>query len=77
MQCRRLFPPTKASAELNAMFAASGFGWLVGEMELKTGDVVVGVSFLAYIITLAASFVPWGWSTLGLGMNNMLAGGSG
>jgi hypothetical protein len=40
-KCRRLFPPTKLSAELNAVFAALGFGWLVGEMEVQSGDVVV------------------------------------
>ncbi|GFH23851.1 DUF4033 domain-containing protein, partial [Haematococcus lacustris] len=38
---RRLFPPNQLSAELNAWFATLGFGWLVGEMELKAGDIKV------------------------------------
>uniref|UniRef100_A0A7S0R2P5 Beta-carotene isomerase D27-like C-terminal domain-containing protein n=1 Tax=Chlamydomonas leiostraca TaxID=1034604 RepID=A0A7S0R2P5_9CHLO len=41
-QFRKLFPPTQTSAELNAGFATAGFGWLVGEMELQKGDIVVG-----------------------------------
>jgi hypothetical protein len=39
--CRRLFPPSQTSAELNARFATMGFGWLVGEMELQRGDIQV------------------------------------
>jgi len=40
--CRRnLFPPTQTSAELNALFATLGFGWLVGDMERKQGDIKV------------------------------------
>lgn len=38
---RKLFPPTKLSAELNAWFAFLGFKWLVGDMELRSGDVEV------------------------------------
>lgn len=38
---RKIFPPTKGSAELNALFASAGFGWLVGKMELVEGDVKV------------------------------------
>jgi hypothetical protein len=38
---RRLFPPTKLSAELNAAAAVQGFGWLVGDMELKRDSVQV------------------------------------
>mmetsp|Transcript_2068 Transcript_2068/g.3279 ORF Transcript_2068/g.3279 Transcript_2068/m.3279 type:complete len:284 (+) Transcript_2068:2-853(+) len=41
MVFRKLFPPTKTSAELNAFFAYLGFAWLVGEMELQTGDVQI------------------------------------
>ena len=40
---RALFPPTKLSAELNARIAAATFRWLVGEMELREGEVVVDV----------------------------------
>jgi len=39
---RDLFPPTKSSAELNALFATLGFKWLVGEMERQRGDIKVG-----------------------------------
>ncbi|KAG2485709.1 hypothetical protein HYH03_015593 [Edaphochlamys debaryana] len=39
---RKLFPPTKFSAEFNAYIAAFGFYWLVGECEVKEADVVVG-----------------------------------
>lgn len=38
---RKLFPPTQLSAELNAWFASIGFGWLVGEMELRNADIEV------------------------------------
>eukprot|EP00877_Chromochloris_zofingiensis_P008838 jgi/Chrzof1/4207/Cz14g03040.t1 len=38
---RKLFPPTKFSAEFNARIAALGFYWLVGESEVREGDVEV------------------------------------
>jgi hypothetical protein len=38
---RALFPPTQLSAELNARIAAATFRWLVGDMELREGEVVV------------------------------------
>jgi hypothetical protein len=38
---RKLFPPNQLSAELNAAIASKGFGWLVGETELKSADVEV------------------------------------
>lgn len=39
--CRALFPPTKFSAEFNALIASLSFFWLVGASELKEEDVVV------------------------------------
>ncbi|KAG2451712.1 hypothetical protein HYH02_003492 [Chlamydomonas schloesseri] len=39
---RALFPPTKFSAEFNALIASVSFFWLVGASELKEEDVVVG-----------------------------------
>eukprot|EP00195_Chlamydomonas_chlamydogama_P006760 CAMPEP_0202905838 /NCGR_PEP_ID=MMETSP1392-20130828/36247_1 /ASSEMBLY_ACC=CAM_ASM_000868 /TAXON_ID=225041 /ORGANISM="Chlamydomonas chlamydogama, Strain SAG 11-48b" /LENGTH=270 /DNA_ID=CAMNT_0049594119 /DNA_START=48 /DNA_END=860 /DNA_ORIENTATION=- len=41
-QFRKLFPPTKFSAEFNARIASLGFFWLVGESELQEGPVQVG-----------------------------------
>lgn len=41
LACRKLFPPTKFSAEFNARIAALGFYWLVGESEVREGDVEV------------------------------------
>lgn len=38
---RALFPPNQLSATLNAAVASIGFYWLVGESELKVGDVQV------------------------------------
>jgi hypothetical protein len=38
---RALFPPTRMSAELNARVAAATFRWLVGDMELREGEVVI------------------------------------
>jgi hypothetical protein len=37
----RLFPPTRWSAEFNALIASSAFSWLVGPTELREADVVV------------------------------------
>lgn len=34
---RALFPPSRLSQEINAKFAAAGFGWLVGEAEVRPG----------------------------------------
>jgi hypothetical protein len=39
---RRLFPPTKWSAEFNALIASLAFFWLVGDSELREADVAVG-----------------------------------
>lgn len=39
---RALFPPTKFSAEFNALIASMGFNWLVGECELREDDIKVG-----------------------------------
>lgn len=42
--CRRMFPPTKAAAELNAWMAMLTCKWLVGDMEVREGDVQVRVA---------------------------------
>jgi hypothetical protein len=39
--CRRLFPASQWSAEINAAIASAGFFWLVGESEVKSEPVEV------------------------------------
>lgn len=39
--CRRMFPASQWSAEINAAIASAGFFWLVGESELRSEPVQV------------------------------------
>lgn len=39
--CRRMFPASQWSAEINAAIASAGFFWLVGESELRSEPVEV------------------------------------